>query len=129
MLTEKDIIINKFAQEKLNLEQAIDWFEAFEINEKRTIIIWLRNCLEQSHPDTETLKRAIESIPLKNTATQIVLLKVNDNLKIALNKIEALPASEIKKSFVTMLSIFKVSDTVRRNTFCKNGCYHEWHNL
>jgi hypothetical protein len=58
----------------------------------------------------------------------VVLFKTQ-NFKIAINKIEKLPYSELRKSFITMLSIFKIADTYRRETDCKNGCSHFWHNL
>ncbi len=60
--------------------------------------------------------------------TPVVIFKTQ-SLKIAINKIENLPDSELSKSFVIMLSIFKTADTYRRETDCKHGCNHEWHNL
>ncbi|MCV9928091.1 DUF5958 family protein [Flavobacterium sp. LS1R49] len=119
LLTEEDIMINKFAQEKINLEQILGWFDNFETQIQRKIIRWTSHCLVQSHPNEETSHKAIELIPLKS----------HKNLKIALDKIELLPDDEIKKTFITLISIFKASDTERRNTFCKNDCNHDWHNL
>jgi hypothetical protein len=129
LLSEEDIMINKFAQEKINLEQILDWFINFEIQTQRKIIIWTGQCLTQSHPNEETLNKAIQLIPLKPTATAIALLKTYKNLKVALDKIELLPDYEIKKTFITLISVFKISDTERRNTYCQNNCYHDWHNL
>ena len=40
-----------------------------------------------------------------------------------------LTETELRKSFIIMLSIFKIADTYRRETECKNACNHEWHNL
>lgn len=121
-------MINKFAQEKINLEQILNWFGDFETQIQRKIIRWAGQCLVQSHPNEETFNKAIQLIPLKPTATTIILLK-SYNLKIALDKIEILPDYEIKKAFISLISIFKISDTERRNTTCKNGCNHNWHNI
>lgn len=121
-------MLNKFAQEKINFEQIINWFDSSEVPIQRTIINWLNYYLIQSHPDKETLHSAIQLIPLKPTSTPIILLKKH-NLKIALDKIELLPEYETKKSFISLISIFKITDTQRRNTTCKNGCSHNWHNL
>ncbi|MET3022415.1 DUF5958 family protein [Flavobacterium hydatis] len=129
MLTVKDIMINKFAQERINLEQILDWFNDFDTQIQRKIIRWTSQCLIQSHPNEETFNKAIQLIPLKPTATAIVLLKTHKNLKVALDKIELLPDYEIKKTFITLISIFKISDTERRNTYCQGNCYHDWHNL
>ncbi|WP_123912159.1 DUF5958 family protein [Flavobacterium sp. AJR] len=129
MLTVRDVMINKFAQEKINLEQILDWFGNLEIQTQKKIIRWTGQCLIQSHPTEETFNKAIQLIPLKPTATAIVLLKTYKNLKVALDKIELLPDYEIKKTFITLISVFKIADTERRNTYCKNNCYHDWHNL
>jgi hypothetical protein len=60
--------------------------------------------------------------------TPIVILKTN-NFKIALSKILKLPEDEYRKAFITLITIYKESDTYRRNSWCKDGCSHEWHNL
>jgi hypothetical protein len=129
LLTVEDIMINKFAQEKINLEQILDWFGCFETQIQRNIIRSISLCLEQSYPNEETFNKAIQLIPLKPTTTAIVLLKTYKNLKVALDKIELLPDYEMKKTFISLISVFKISDTERRNTNCQNNCYHDWHNL
>ncbi|MCD0473966.1 DUF5958 family protein [Flavobacterium sp. EDS] len=129
MLTEEDIMINKFAQEKINLEQILDWFDIFETQIQRKIIRLTSQCLIQSHPNEETFNKAIQLIPLKPTVTAIVFLKTYKNLKVALDKIELLPNYEIKKTFISLISVFKISDIERRNTYCQGNCYHDWHNL
>lgn len=98
MLTEQDIMLNKFAQGKINLEQILDWFGDFETQIQRNIIRLTGQCLIQSHPNEETFNKAIQ---LKPTATAIVLLKTYKNLKVALDKIELLPDYEIKKTFIS----------------------------
>lgn len=68
-------MLNKFAQEKVNLEQILNWFESFEVHTQRKIITWSQYYLVQSHPDKETLNKAIQLIPLKPTTTAIIPLK------------------------------------------------------
>lgn len=121
-------MINSFAQEKISLERILDWFENLNLEEQRKTISRARLCLDQSHPNKETIEKAIELIPLKPTVTPIVLLKTQ-GLKIALQKIVLLPDNENRKVFLTLISVFKVADTIRRNTWCKDGCNHDWHNL
>jgi len=60
--------------------------------------------------------------------TPMILLKTQP-FKTALLKINALPDNELKKGFITIITLFKFSDTKRREQWCKDGCTHEWHNL
>ena len=128
MLRPIDILINSFAQEKLDLDKLVYWFDSLTIEKQRETINWTRNFLEQSHPDQETIKAGIEQIPLKPTMTPIVILKTK-SLKIALNKIVDLPDTEMKKAFISLVSLFKISDKKRREYLCEGKCGHDWHNL
>ncbi len=78
--------------------------------------------------NSNTYKRAINTIPLKPTYTPIVILK-NYPTKVAFNKLASLPENENKKVIVSLLWIFKITDTERRSRECKNGCGHFWHEL
>ncbi|UOK42157.1 MULTISPECIES: DUF5958 family protein [Flavobacterium] len=121
-------MINSFAQERISLEQILVWFDNLNLKKQSEAISRARLCLEQSHPNTETIEKAVELIPLKPTVTPIILLKTKV-FKEALQKIILLPENEYRKAFITLISVFKVADTFRRNTWCKEGCNHEWHNL
>ena len=121
-------MINRFAQEIINLEQIMIWFDSLDLESKMNSITKARIFLEQSHPTEEIIKAGIQTVPLKQTITPIVLFKTN-NFKNAIHKIRSLPENENRKVFVTLISIFKISDTRRREFRCKNGCSHEWHNL
>jgi hypothetical protein len=70
----------------------------------------------------------LEAAPIKQTMTPVVIFKTQ-NLNAALDKMRKIGEDEWRKTFVTMLSIFKVADAKRRETWCKDGCTHEWHNL
>ncbi|MFN8277492.1 MAG: DUF5958 family protein [Chitinophagales bacterium] len=128
MLSPFEILLNSFAQEKLDLDKLTYWFDSLTSENQRKTIQWTIAFLEQSHPDQETIKIAIEQIPLKPTMTPIVLLKTQ-SLKIALNKIVDLPDTEMKKAFISLVSLFKTSDKKRRENWCKGKCAHDWHNL
>ena len=98
-----------------------------------TIFNYLRNYIFNSIPEkinynTETYQNAIKTIPLKSTFTAIVILKSFET-KIAFNKLEKIIENEREKTIIALLWIFKQTDTERRNTECKNGCGHEWHNI
>ncbi len=127
-MTEIEININKYAQNKLTDSEIMDWFDQFDLIGQKEIRDKLIMFMQQSHPTDEMISIAIQSAPIKDTMTPVVLFKTQ-NFKIAINKIEKLPDSELRKSFITMLSIFKTADTRRRETDCKNGCTHFWHNI
>ncbi|WP_289056225.1 DUF5958 family protein [Carboxylicivirga marina] len=127
-MTDIEININKYAQNKLTDFEIMNWFDKFDLIGQKEIRDKLIMCLQQSHPTDEMISIAIQSAQIKNTMTPVVLFKTQP-FKIAINKIENLPDSELRKSLITMLSIFKTADTFRRETDCKNGCTHEWHNL
>lgn len=78
--------------------------------------------------NSESYQTAIQTIPLKPTSTPIVILK-QFQTKIAFNKLVQLPEIENKKTVTALLRIFKIIDTERRNTECKNGCGHFWHDI
>ncbi|WP_343542690.1 DUF5958 family protein [Flavobacterium movens] len=124
-------IINKIAQDKMDfnigLELLLDKNSFDKIFE--TLQVYILNSIpNKTDYNSETYQRAINSIPLKPTCTPIIILK-NFSTKIAFNKLASLPENENKKVITSLLWIFKITDTERRNTECKNGCGHFWHEL
>jgi hypothetical protein len=123
-----ELVLNKIAQDLISFEDGVIWFDNLELDEKNYVMSLLKLCSSQAYASKDIADIAISKIPLKETSTQVVLFKINP-FKQALQKIEALSTNEHKKSFIAMLSVFKYCDTFRRNTQCKNGCTHSWHNI
>lgn len=128
MLDKEVIIINKIAQNVISIENGIIWFDTLTDKEKKSALLLTKFFIEQSRPNGAVIDAAIQEIPLKPTMTPVVLLK-KKSLKVALSKILALPKTEYKKAFISLITIFKAGDIYRRNTSCKDRCTHEWHNL
>ena len=128
MLSDESIVLNKVAQDIIPMDEAIQWFESRPLVEQKELLNLLRFFLDQSHPTEETLKMAIQNLSIKQTATPVVLFKTYP-YNIAIQKVVELPDYELRESFITLLTIFRYSDTERRHTRCKNECDHEWHNL
>lgn len=80
----------------------MNWFDQFDIQKKKEIQMKLITIMELAHQSNEMITKAIQTAPLKNTITPIVLFKT--------------------------LS-FKIAYINRRETDCKNRCGHEWHNI
>lgn len=124
-------IINKIAQDKIDfnigLQLLLDNYNYDEIF--KTLQVYILNSIpNKTDYNSNTYQKAIDTIPLKPTYTPIIILR-NFPTKIAFNKFHSLPENENKKVIISLLWIFKVTDTERRNTECKNGCGHFWHEL
>ncbi|WP_406845429.1 DUF5958 family protein [Flavobacterium soyae] len=127
-LNFREKLINQIAQDKIDFKIGLQLLLDDNGYDFHSLFITLNNYIINSIPNktdynTETYQTAINTIPLKPTYTPIVLLKTYPT-KIALQKLVQLPESENKKTITSMLWIFKITDTERRNTKCKNGCSH-----
>ncbi|TPG38089.1 DUF5958 family protein [Flavobacterium pectinovorum] len=128
---QHEVIINKIAQDKIDFELGTKLILENEEYNFEILFVTLKKNIFNSIPDktdynTKTYQNAINTIPLKPTYTPIVILK-NFSTKIAFNKLATLPKNENTKTIISLLWIFKATDTERRNTECKNGCGHFWH--
>ena len=125
--------INLIAQNKIDFDEGqnsiiksleFDFNETFEI---------LKNFILNSIPNksnycSDSYQKAIISIPLKQTFTPIIILN-KFSVKDAFKRLSELSESEYEKIIISLLWIFKITDTERRQTECKNGCEHYWHNI
>lgn len=124
--------INLIAQNRIEFEEGqklilksseFDFKEIFEL---------LKNFIFNSIPNktdynSDSYQKAIITIPIKQTFTPIIILN-NFSTKNAFKKLSELPESENEKIIISLLWIFKIIDAERRETECKNGCEHYWHN-
>lgn len=130
---EIGILINKIAQNKIDFEvgkelilknEEYNFHDFFEIM-KNYIFNSIPNKLDYN---SESYQEAIKTIPLKRTYIPVVIL-TKFPTKIAFNKLRELLESEHSKIITSLLWIYKITVTKRRETECKNGCGHSWHNL
>lgn len=125
-----DYYANAFAQDKVSLEEIINFYEIFIKNDDvYEILNRIAFLMMQSAPQPLIVNDCIESLPrfLKKSSAASILK--NNDINNAIRKILNLPMNEYKKSFMVMLYVFKASDTWRRENICKNNCNHEWHNI
>lgn len=133
LMSYTELIINKVAQDKIDFNLGIQLLLEDPEYDFKGLFTTLTNCIfnaipEKTHYNTETYQNALNTIPLKPTYTPIVLLK-RFPTRIAFYKLAALPENENIKTITSLLWIFKVTDTERRSTECKNGCGHFWHEI
>lgn len=130
---EIENLINKIAQNRISFKEGNDliiYNEEFNFSKVFDILQkYIFNSIpNKSNYNSETYQEAIKTIPLKQTFTPITILS-QFSTKIAFNKLKTLPKSEHLKVITSLLWIFKITDTNRRETECINGCQHSWHNL
>lgn len=124
-----DLLFNKIAQSEEPVQKAIDYYDASNSLKRIEITNRLLFFLRQASPSKESINEGIIRSNIKRTYTPVVIFQKN-TLNNAIRKIKSLSSEkDLRVSFIIMLHIFKVADTERRNTFCKNGCTHYWHNL
>ena len=122
-------MLNRVAQGRLPFIDAVRWFESLLESEQPG---WLRTIAlmcHQSHPLSEEIDPAIMLGELKPTFTPCVMVRTALRPEHALDRIVDLPAGERQKAFRLMFALYCIADTRRRQTQCKNGCSHEWHNF
>lgn len=123
-----EIVINSAAQGRAEIAEARRWFDRRPEEERGNILQVLARCIHQAHPIPEESEKAIKSSGLKPTYTPCVQLSRFPPIEAA-GRICQLRGSEHSKAFCLLLHLFKHADTRRRETRCKDGCYHHWHNL
>lgn len=132
-MNQSEELINNVAQEKIDFNMGLGFLLKDENYSFDELFTTLKNYIINTLPDKENYnsdayQKAIATIPLKSTYTPIAILKTYPT-KIAFNKLMLLPKSENTKTITALLWIFKITDTERRNTECKNGCGHFWHKI
>lgn len=127
-MRKEEILLNKLAQDQIPLQEGIKWYDALPENEQKEVLNLVAFYVSQAFTSAESIQKGIELSCIEPTMTPVGIFQ-NNNLGTALNKISQLPMAEWRKAFMVLLAIFKVADTKRRGTWCKDGCRHEWHHL
>ncbi len=108
MKIEHKILVNKYGQGLVNTEQLLDLFGRFDFDFQKVFLNEILFLILQSKPKKEDIVPAIMNSGIKPTYTPCVLLKkgvANHNLE----KLVKLPDNELKKTFVLLLSLFKIA--------------------
>jgi len=108
MKREYEILINKYGQELINIEQLLNLYESFDLTSKKLFLNEMLFLILQSKPIEGDIEPAIINSSLKSTYTPCVLLKkgvANHNLEKLIN----LPENELTKVFVLLLNLFKIA--------------------
>jgi hypothetical protein len=125
MKLEDQILVNRFGQGLIAIDQLTPGFRLLELMTKKKFLNELLFLIMQSKPEEGDVEPAIIKSDLKSTFTPCVLLKrgvANHNLKKIIN----LPEYELTKAFVLLLNLFKVAYE-RRFIDEKDNPHKWWH--
>jgi len=108
MELQQEILINKYGQGLVTLEEVVHMFNGLEAHQRRSMSIDIINLIVQSKPIDADIDDAIIESGLKRTFTPCVLLKkgvYGHNLQ----KIIDLPSNELLKAIKLLFSLFRVA--------------------
>ena len=125
MRFEHEILINKYGQDLIDLDQLVLLYKSFGEDYKRSFIHGLITLIMQSKPKKEDIKIAICNSCLKESYTPCVLLK-KDLSQSNLYKFGGLPSYELEKTVVLFLNLFRVAYK-RRFEKERNNIYKWWY--
>ncbi|MBI0300670.1 hypothetical protein JBE04_41020 [Streptomyces sp. PRKS01-29] len=127
-MKESERMINEVAQGLRGMDDAVSWFGSLDQAEQRAVLQEVVRYSMQAHATAEDGRNGLAQSGVKPTMTPAVLIAREPILE-QMGKIINLPSNEYIKSFRVLLSTFAVADTRRRETECRGGCNHAWHNL
>jgi hypothetical protein len=122
-------ILNRVAQDRLPFTDAVRWFESLPETEQQPWLKTIAFMCHQAHPFREEIDGAITLAALKPTLTPCVMLRSSTQIEHSVDCVATLPADERSNAFRLIFALYCVADTRRRQTDCRNGCSHAWHNF
>ena len=128
-LSSTELQLNRIAQNLVPVKEGIEWFVALAQEEQRSVLSALAYITSQSHPLASEVEPAIAEAGLKPTFTPCVMVLKAPRPEKGCQRLPGLPPDEWVKSFRLMIALFALADRRRRETSCRNGCTHDWHNL
>jgi hypothetical protein len=127
-MNERELKINQIAQGLVSLADGLEWFDGATPDFRLEIMRSLDLCIFQSHPTIEDIEQGIKKSGLKESYSPCVLIRKKPFNQVR-QKILEMPELDLRRGFVLLISVFSVADLRRRETQCKGGCTHDWHNI
>lgn len=125
MEIENEILLNKYGQSVVDIEDLILLFNLFSHDEKKRYLYDLLFFILQSKAQDEDIEPAIQNSKLRRTYTPCVIIQKGvrtHNLKRLIN----LPENELNKSLILLLSLFKIA-YMKRFEIEKKDIYKWWY--
>lgn len=124
---DEEIFLNQYTQNIHSIEEMNDWFESYDLSNKRDILENLLNMVIQSHPNFDDIESSATILKKMKTSTAVILL----NKAKPFNKygylICALPERELLNGFDILLLTLSKADNRRKSQEMATECNHWWH--
>lgn len=108
MKIENEILVNKFGQDLVDVEQIINMLSSHDYPDKRFFMNEMIFLIAQSKPKDEDILPTIAASKLKERFTPCIILKkgvASHNLQ----RIASLPDNEVDKAILLLLNLYKVA--------------------
>ena len=108
MKIEQEILINQYGQGIAHIDSLVSSFSSIDENLQKAFFIDLLDLIQQSQTIDEDIELAIQESKLRPSFTPCVMLKkgvATHNLK----QLISLPKNELQKTFILLLSLFKIA--------------------
>ncbi|MFT4070543.1 MAG: DUF5958 family protein [Dysgonamonadaceae bacterium] len=105
---EQEVLINQYGQGIAHIDSLISLFSSIDKDLQKVFLMHLLTLIQQSKPRNEDIELAIQESKLRATYTPCVMLKkgvATHNLMQLIN----LPENEQQKTFILLLSLFKIA--------------------
>lgn len=120
-----EILVNQYGQDLIGIDQLLTLFVEFDPIAQKAFLNDLLHMIGQSKPNEGDIEFAILDSGLKSTYTPCVILKKGVE-SYNLQKLINLPIKELKKTFVLLMSLFKIAYK-RRFSIEKNDPNKWWY--
>lgn len=129
-MTTVELRLNRVAQQRDSMTSLLEWFGELEFAERIDVLNTMQLMVVQSHPTNQEYSQAARNSKLgrKNARIQLLL----DDTCQEREKIGRLfnCSKEEQEAVLTLaIELFALADKRRRDTDCRDGCDHWWHNL
>lgn len=105
---EQEILINQYGQGIAHIDSLVSLFSSMDKDLQKAFLMHLLTLIQQPKPRNEDIQLAIQESKLRTTFTPCVMLKKGvaiHNLMTLIN----LPENELQKTFILLLSLFKIA--------------------
>lgn len=127
---QEEVILNQYAQGIKYASELLEWYNSFDIDKKRSILIEIWSLANQAGVIEKDVENARITVGLKATHTPVRML-YSEKLPFKNRgyKLADLKGKEQVQAFLLILNCFAIAEQ-RRKSKCdadKENCNHWWH--
>ena len=123
----EEIFLNQFVQNLHLLNEMNDWFNSYDLLDKKDILHGLLNMVIQAHPTYDELEMSATELKKRNSASAVKLLNKDKPFDKFGHEICNLPEKELQIGFDILLLTLAKADTRRKEAEDPKDCHHWWH--